>query len=101
MEEFSREFSAKAFKQEVNIDGFVFHDSSIYPTQTRSSARGSDCDATLQSESGGFVTVVTWFIRLPYEDLLQVRMNPLTAQFLEGSKKNTSLERDNSLKALR
>ena len=25
MAEFSREFSAKAFKQEVNIDGFVFH----------------------------------------------------------------------------
>ena len=98
MAEFSREFSAKAFKQEVNIDGFVIHDSSIYPTQTRSSARGSDCDATLQSESGGFVTVV---ICLQYEGLLQVRMNPLTAQFLEGSKKNTSLERDNSLKALR
>ena len=101
MAEFSREFFVKAFKQEVYSDGFVIRDRSIYPTQTRSSARGSDCDATLQSESGGFVTVVTWFIRLPYEDLLQVRMNPLTAQFLEGSKKNTSLERDNSLKALR
>ena len=101
MAEFSREFSAKAFKQEVNIDGFVIRDRSIYPTQTRSGARGSDCDASLQSESGGFVTVVTWFTRLPYEDLLQVRMNPLTAQFSEGSKKNTSLERDNSLKALR
>ena len=101
MVEFSREFSAKAFKQEVSIDGFVIRDRSIYPTQTRSSARGSDCDATLQSESGGFVTVVTWFIRLPNEDLLQVRMNPFTAQFSEGSKKNTSLVRDNSLKALR
>ena len=101
MVEFSREFSVKAFKQEVYSDGFVIRDRSIYPTQTRSGARGSDCDASLQSESGGFVTVVTWFICLPYEDLLQVRMNPLTAQFLEGSKKNTSLERDNSLKALR
>ena len=101
MVEFSREFSARAFKQEVNIDCFVIREGSIYLTQTRSSARGSDCDATLQSESGGFVTVVTLFICLPHEDLLQVRMNPLTAQFLEGSKKNTSLERDNSLKALR
>ena len=61
MAEFSREFSAKAFKQEVNIDGFVIRDRSTYPTQTRSSARGSDCDATLQSESGGFVTVVIAF----------------------------------------
>ena len=101
MVEFSREFSARAFKQEVNIDCFVIREGSIYLTQTRSSARGSDCDATLQSESGGFVTVVTLFICLPHEDLLQVRMNPLTAQFLEGSKKNTSLGRDNSLKALR
>ena len=98
MAEFSREFSAKAFKQEVNKDGFVIR--SIYPTQTRSSARGSDCDATLQSESGGFVTVVIWFLCL-HKYHLQVRMNHLTAQFLEGSKKNTSLERDNSLKALR
>ena len=101
MVEFSREFSARAFKQEVNIDCFVIREGSIYLTQTRSSARGSDCDATLQSESGGFVTVVTLFICLPHEDLLQVRMNPLTAQFLEGSKKNTSLGRDSSLKALR
>ena len=100
MAEFSREFSVKAFKQEVYSDGFVIRDRSIYPTQTRSSARGSDCDATLQSESGGFVTVVIWFLRL-HKYLLQVRMNPLTAQFLEGSKKNTSLGRDNSLKALR
>ena len=100
MAEFSREFSVKAFKQEVYSDGFVIRDRSIYPTQTRSSARGSDCDATLQSESGGFVTVVIWFLRL-HKYLLQVRMNHLTAQFLEGSKKNTSLGRDNSLKALR
>ena len=57
MAEFSREFFVKAFKQEVSIDGFVIRDRSIYPTQTRSSARGSDCDASLQSESGGFVTV--------------------------------------------
>ena len=98
MVEFSREFSAKAFKQEVDIDGFVIRD--IYPTQIRSSARGSDCDATLQSESGGFVTVVVWFLCL-HKYLLQVRMNHLTAQFLEGSKKNTSLGRDSSLKALR
>ena len=61
MVEFSREFSVKAFKQEVNIDGFVIRDCSIYPTPTRSSARGSDCNATLQSESGGFVTVVIDF----------------------------------------
>ena len=100
MAEFSREFSAKAFKQEVNIDGFVIRDRSIYPTQTRSSARKSDCDATLQSESGGFVTAVIWFLCL-HKYLLQVRMNHLTAQFLEGSKKNTSLGRDSSLKALR
>ena len=100
MAEFSREFSAKAFKQEVYSDGFLIRDRSINPTQTRSSARGSDCDATLQSESGGFVTVVIWFLRL-HKYLLQVRMNHLTAQFLEGSKKNTSLGRDNSLKALR
>ena len=101
MVEFSREFSAKAFKQEVYSDGFLIRDRSINPTQTRSSARGSDCDATLQSESGGFVTIVTWFLCLPHKYLLQVRMNPMTAQFLEGSKKNTSLERDSSLKALR
>ena len=100
MAEFSREFSVKAFKQEVYSDGFLIRDHSINPTQTRSSARGSDCDATLQSESGGFVTVVIWFLRL-HKYLLQVRMNHLTAQFLEGSKKNTSLGRDNSLKALR
>ena len=100
MAEFSREFSVKAFKQEVYSDGFVIRDRSIYPTQTRSGARGSDRDASLQSESGGFVTVAIWFLCL-YKYLLQVRMNPLTAQFLEGSKKNTNLGRDNSLKALR
>ena len=61
MAEFSREFSAKAFKQEVNIDGFVIREGSIYLTQTRSSARGSDPDATLQSESGGIVTIVIAF----------------------------------------